>query len=145
MSVADRSADIRTRPGTTDDIPDVLDVWRRAETHGSATDDAGSANALIEWDCRALLIAEDATGVIGTLIAVFDGWRGNMYRLAVLPSRRRRGVARRLVEEGERILREQGAHRITALVAHEQTGAQEFWAVVGYERDPHTERSVKTF
>ncbi len=31
----------------------------------------------------------------------WDGWRGNMYRLAVDPQHRRLGLARRLVEEGE--------------------------------------------
>ncbi|HEX5371017.1 MAG TPA: GNAT family N-acetyltransferase [Dehalococcoidia bacterium] len=34
--------------------------------------------------------------VVGTFIVTFDGWRGNMYRLAVLPSLHRRGIARRL-------------------------------------------------
>ena len=40
----------------------------------------------------------------GTVIASWDGWRGAMYRLAVLPSLRRRGIAAALVDEGERRL-----------------------------------------
>lgn len=144
MTASDGGADISIRPATTADVPDVLDLWRQAETHPSATDDAPGVDALIAWDRHALLIAEAASGVVGTVVAAFDGWRGNLYRLAVHPAWRRRGVARRLVEEGERALRERGARRITALVAHEQPGAREFWAAVGYERDPHTERSVKS-
>ena len=39
-----------------------------------------------------------------------------MYRIAVHPDYRRRGIGRTLVKEGERCLAEQGVKRITALV-----------------------------
>jgi ribosomal protein S18 acetylase RimI-like enzyme len=54
--------------------------------------------------------------MIGSIIGTFDGWRGNIYRLAVHPDFRRHGVARALVAEVEKKLAEQGAKRITALV-----------------------------
>jgi len=78
------------------------------------------------------------------LIAASDGWRGNMYRLAVLFEYRRRGVASALVDEGEQRLRHRGVRRVTALVAHEQTGATQFWESLGYQFDRHTVRHVKT-
>jgi ribosomal protein S18 acetylase RimI-like enzyme len=37
---------------------------------------------------------------VGTLVAAWDGWRGNMYRLAVLPEHRRAGIGRELVDAG---------------------------------------------
>lgn len=144
MSASEGGTEISIRPATTADVSDVLDLWSQAEAQPSATDDVAGVDALIARDGHALLIAEGPSGMVGTLIAAFDGWRGNLYRLAVHPAWRRRGVARRLVEEGERRLRERGARRITALVAHEQDGACEFWVAVGYERDPHTDRSVKS-
>ncbi|MEO0405780.1 MAG: GNAT family N-acetyltransferase [Cyanobacteria bacterium P01_A01_bin.135] len=46
----------------------------------------------------------------------FDGWRGDLYRLAVHPQYRRRGVAAVLVNQIEDHFVQQGVKRITALV-----------------------------
>jgi ribosomal protein S18 acetylase RimI-like enzyme len=141
---ASASAELSIRTGTDDDIPNVLKLWRDAETAPSATDDPYGLSVLLAASPDALLIAEYEGLIVGALIATFDGWRGNLYRLAVLPEHRRRGAARSLVVEGERRLRSDGARRITALVTHELDGAEEFWNAVGYGKDPRTTRFVKT-
>jgi ribosomal protein S18 acetylase RimI-like enzyme len=141
---ASASAKLSMRRGTDADIPDVLELWRDAETAPSTTDDPDALSVLLAADPDALLLAECEGFIVGTLIATFDGWRGNMYRLAILPEHRRHGVARSLVLEGERRLRSVGARRITALVAHELEGAKEFWNSLGYGADPRTTRFVKT-
>src|SRR5215217_7988707 len=64
-------------------------------------------------DPGALLVARRDGRVVGTLIAAWDGWRGNMYRLAVAVDHRRRGVGLELVRAGERRLYECGARRVT--------------------------------
>jgi len=46
-------------------------------------DDLEALERLIEHDPSSLLIAERGAGLIGTVVAAWDGWRGNMYRLAV--------------------------------------------------------------
>ena len=89
------------------------------------------------------LVAEDAGRLVGTLIAGWDGWRGNMYRLAVLPAYRRQGVATALVGEAERRLRALGARRITALVIGDHDWATDFWRAAGYEMDERMTRFVK--
>ena len=89
------------------------------------------------------LVAEDAGRLVGTLIAGWDGWRGNMYRLAVLPAYRRQGVATALVGEAERRLRALGARRITALVISDHDWATGFWRAAGYELDERMARFVK--
>jgi ribosomal protein S18 acetylase RimI-like enzyme len=78
------------------------------------------------------------------LIAAFDGWRGNLYRLAVHPDHRRRGVATRLVAAGEQQLHEQGCRRITALLVRDEDHATAFWPTVGYDLDERIDRYVKT-
>jgi predicted N-acetyltransferase YhbS len=60
-----------------------------------------------------------------------------MARLAVDPQVRRSGIARRLVEEGERRLQAKGARRIYALVDERSDPAAPFWATQGYVASQH--------
>jgi ribosomal protein S18 acetylase RimI-like enzyme len=52
-------------------------------------------------------------------------------------------LARALVAEGERRLRERGCRRITALVIEEEDHAVEFWTAAGYSFQPGMERFRK--
>jgi ribosomal protein S18 acetylase RimI-like enzyme len=88
-------------------------------------------------------VAEEDGAIVGTVIAAFDGWRGNFYRLAVAPDRRREGIASALVRAGEERLRAVGARRATALVAHEEEHAGAFWIALGYPPDPEIGRHVR--
>ncbi|MCH7621223.1 MAG: GNAT family N-acetyltransferase [Chloroflexi bacterium] len=80
---------------------DVLALWVRAETEPSPTDTPSALRKRMERDPALFVVATDGSEVIGSLMGGWDGWRGNMYRLAVDPQHRRLGLARRLVEEGE--------------------------------------------
>jgi ribosomal protein S18 acetylase RimI-like enzyme len=118
------------------DVAAVLDIWSRARSAAAVTpDDDTAIEWLLERDPEALLLAEIGETPAGVLIAAWDGWRGNMYRLAVPAEHRRRGVARRLVDEGHRRLAARGARRVTALVAPEEDDAVGLWAAMGYGRD----------
>lgn len=131
------------RSGTADDVDAVLGVWAGADAHPTATDDAPSVAALVARDSDALIVAEIGGRMVGTVIATWDGWRGNMYRLAVLPDVRRRGIAASLVSEGERRLRASGCRRVTALVVDVDVHAADFWTSVDYVPYPMT-RHVHT-
>ena len=128
---------ISIRSATVDDVAEVLAFWAEATVEPSATDDPDSVVALLRAAPGALLLAVDDDGatstIVGTVIASWDGWRGAMYRLAVSPSMRRQGIATRLVTEGERRVREQGARRFHLIVLEEEAPAQAFWTAVGYE------------
>jgi ribosomal protein S18 acetylase RimI-like enzyme len=120
----------------------VLDLFREAGGPPDRSDSQEALMTLAEHDPGALLVAEVSGDVVGTLVAAWDGWRGNLYRLAVSPGHRRRGLARALVEAGERRLRARGASRISALVADDPE-AVAFWEAAGYSRDPRALRYIK--
>jgi len=131
------------RPATRADADAVLALWARARSAEAAIpDDHAAVAQAIERG--ALLVAEvDEDELAGTLVAAWDGWRGNMYRLAVAPEHRRRGVARDLVRAGEAMLHERGARRITALVPRDDAVAVALWSAVGYADDAGMARFVK--
>ena len=133
-------SDIEIRTARHEDAAGVLDLWRQADAAPTVTDDAAAVLGLIDHDPDALIVATLRGAVVGTLIATWDGWRGNMYRLAVHPDHRRRRIASRLVSEGESRLRAKGCRRVTALVLREEDQAVRLWSEVGYEQQPEMAR-----
>jgi ribosomal protein S18 acetylase RimI-like enzyme len=117
-------------------------LWRAAGAVPGATDDPAAVHALLARDGDALIVAEHDGPLVGSLIAAWDGWRGSFYRLAVLPSRRRRGIATAMVREGERRLRARGVRRVAIIVVADESHAIEFWTAMSYERQVQRTRFV---
>ena len=86
----------------------LLTLWQAAGTSPSITDTIADIRHAIE-STAFVLVAEVDQRIVGSLIATFDGWRGNMYRIAVHPDYQRRGIGQALVAKGERCLTKQGA------------------------------------
>jgi ribosomal protein S18 acetylase RimI-like enzyme len=129
------------RPCRRDELEAVLALWERSRsTHASTPDDEEVVERLRASDLESLLVAETGGRIVGVLIATWDGWRGHMYRLVVVPAQRRRGIARALVAEGERLLRAKGARKVIAPVGHGDPQAEGLWAAAGYELDAGTGR-----
>ena len=120
-------ADAVIRACTLEEASLLLDFWREAEAEPTATDDPQGINTLLREREDAVLLAVVDGKIVGTVIAAFDGWRGNIYRLAVLPSHRRSGIARKLVAEAERRLGIRGAKRLVALASSHSDQAAPFW------------------
>ena len=134
---------MKIREAAHDDAAAILGVWRAA-AEATPTDDLPSVQAAIDAHHAAFLAAEHDDRIVGTLIAAWDGWRGNFYRLAVLPECRRQGIARALVLEGEKQLRARGARRLAAIVIVRRDPAVALWSAAGYERQDDSCRYVKT-
>jgi len=134
---------IKVRSARRDELSAILGLWAQPRTLPPSVPDNGAAlAALLAQDPQALLVAEDDGTIVGALIAAWDGWRENMYRLAVTPDSRRRGIALELVRCGEERLRASGARRISALVAEAGKPAASLWHAAGYSPDENVARFV---
>jgi ribosomal protein S18 acetylase RimI-like enzyme len=138
------AAGVVVRPGRRDEIAEVLALWREAGSVPSVSDDTASLERLLDTSGDALLVAKVGGRLAGTIIAGWDGWRGSLYRLAVLPPARRRGIALRLVAEAERRLAAKGARRLSAIVMSEHDPAVALWLAAGYHHDIRVGRYVRT-
>lgn len=126
------------RPVRDDELAAALRMWDEAGVTPPSVNLIGEPAAL-------LLVATVDSQIVGSVIGGWDGWRGNIYRLAVTPEFRRKGIARRLVAEISRELFAKGATRLSALVEHDHQWAIDFWDSVsdlGYERDPKFARYI---
>jgi ribosomal protein S18 acetylase RimI-like enzyme len=132
---------VRIRSATTDDIDAVLDLWARGAGESSIANDASQIERMLGRDPEMLLLAEDDDGgIVGSVIAGFDGWRAHVYRMAVDPDARKGGVGRALVEAMEERFRRLGAVRSDAVVLLDNDLGRGFWTAVGYAPDPKSDR-----
>jgi ribosomal protein S18 acetylase RimI-like enzyme len=137
---------MKLRRATQHDADEIVALWKRAGATASVTDRPDDVRRAAARDEVAFVIALSDDGearIIGSIIGTFDGWRGNIYRLAVDPAHRRRGVARALVAEVERAFSGWGVRRITALVERDHPWAVSFWRAAGYLLDERMDRYVR--
>jgi ribosomal protein S18 acetylase RimI-like enzyme len=125
------------------DIESVLELWHVVGSAPGVTDTRQGVLCLLATAPEALLVADLAGTIVGSLIAGWDGWRGSFYRLGVHPDHRRRGIGVALLREGERRLRARGALRLTAIVTDGDLGATTFWRAAGYTRQDDRVRYVR--
>jgi len=136
---------VEVRAAGPDEAGAVLALWSDARGgHAMTPDTHETISRLLERSPDALLVADGPDGVVGVVIAGWDGWRGNLYRLAVHRDHRRHGIGRALVRAAEARLRAKGAPRISALVGHDDEAATAFWTAAGYDPDPVMGRFVRS-
>ena len=132
------------RPCRLEECARILEIWRQAEAIPRPTDTLPEVQRIVREHPGTLLVGEENGRLVGSVIAGWDGWRGGIYRLAVLPECRRRGVARALVAEAERQLAARGARRLSAMVARDEPQAVAFWnTAAGWAQEPRWHRYAK--
>ncbi len=77
-------------------------------------------------------VAVDNDVLVGTVMAGYDGHRGWIYSLAVSPTRRREGIASRLMAHAEQALTEKGCVKINLQVLEGNDAAVQFYSTLGY-------------
>lgn len=84
-----------------------------------------------EW----FLVGELDSKIVATCIVGYEGHRGWINYLAVAPECQRRGVARQIMEEAERLLRQAECPKINLQVRTTNAQVIEFYKSIGFKVD----------
>ena len=82
-------------------------------------------------------VAERDGRVVGSVMAGYEGHRGQINYLAVLPDQRGSGLGRQLMDHAEAVLREMGAPKINLQVRAANRDVIDFYETLGYHVDSH--------
>lgn len=120
---------------------DGLDhVWRACFPNNSSRNQAGySVPAKLAMGDDLLLVAEDSSGdgsVVGTIMAGYDGHRGWLYSVAVLPEHRHQGIGELLVTEACERLRKLGCVKVNLQIVADNHAVQAFYERLGFTVEP---------
>ncbi|MFE6281456.1 GNAT family N-acetyltransferase [Streptomyces sp. NPDC057877] len=136
-------SELRIRPAGPEDLDAVLAFWKVAAEGTSISDDREGVERLVARDPQALVLAERAGELVGTVIAGFDGWRCHLYRLAVHPGHRRQGIGGALLAAAEERFVRLGGRRGDAMVLTRNETAHHAWSAAGYAPEEKWRRWVK--
>ncbi len=128
------SSTIEYRNLRIEDYEAMVAIWNisglRAKVLGRDSRERVSAEIARhpEW----LIGAYDGEKLVGLIIGTYDGRRGCLNRLAVLPEYRKRGIAQKLIEVCDQRLREAGALIVYGLIDRENETSRGLFASLGY-------------
>ena len=125
------------RPFQLADESAVIDLWKRCELTRAWNDPAKDIGRKLSAQREMFLVAiDEATDVlVGTVMAGYEGHRGWINYLAVAPEFRRRGIARALMNEAEKLLRIAGCPKINLQIRSSNAEVIAFYRAIGYGID----------
>lgn len=127
--------DLEIRPFTGADTEAVIEVWRRSGLLHPNNDPAKDIRRKLRVRPDLFLVGTIGPAIVATIMIGYEGHRGWINYLGVLPGRRRRGYARRMMGEAERLLRLEGCAKINLQVRTANAAALSFYGSIGFSRD----------
>lgn len=124
---------IHIREFSLTDYDQVMSLWNSCEGIGLSSADAPHAvRAYLDRNPRLSYVAEEDGRAVAAVLCGHDGRRGYLYHLAVHPSCRRRGIARRLVETCLAGLRDEGIRKCHIFLFKDNPQGLAFWSHLGW-------------
>lgn len=116
------------------DWESVQSVWARCGpgVQFSRSDAPEEIRKKLERDPDLFLVAEAGDAIVGAVMGGFDGRRGLVYHLAVVPEQRSRGIGVALMAEVEARLKARGCLKCYLLVTRENAAVVDFYRSLGW-------------
>ena len=130
----------RIRAAVAGDVAPLISLWREVfpeynDPHRPQRDPRASIERKLAFADGLFWVAQLDAQLVGSAMAGYDGHRGWLYSVGVLPLLRRSGLARALVTHAEAELARRGCPKINLQVLAGNDDGRDFWRALGYVDD----------
>jgi len=113
----------------------VIDLWRKCGLVVRWNDPAEDMKKKLEFQPDLFFVGLLDDGLVGSIMAGYEGHRGWINYLAVVPDHQRRGYGRKLVLKAVDELRKMGCLKVNLQVRRSNTSVIEFYKHLGFKED----------
>jgi ribosomal protein S18 acetylase RimI-like enzyme len=128
-------SDFVIRQYRTDDQEDVIELWSKCGLITPQNNPERDIERKLKVNPELFLVGQLDGSIIATCMAGYEGHRGWINYLAVLPQYQRQGFATQIMQEAEKILEDAGCPKINIQIRSSNTGVIEFYKTIGFTRD----------
>jgi GNAT superfamily N-acetyltransferase len=130
---AKRAGQLKIRAYEDGDRDALVALWETCDLAKPWNDPDHDIKLYRETDSAEIFVAEHKKCLIGSVCAGYDGHRGWVYYLCVLPDARGKGHGAALMRHAEAWLADRGVAKLQLLVRPENLATRTFYARIGYE------------
>jgi ribosomal protein S18 acetylase RimI-like enzyme len=120
------------RPFDEPDRDAVIDLWKACDLVRSWNDPNRDIDRKMAHDPDGFLVGLIDNTIVAAAMVGYDGHRGSVYYLAVIPEHQRAGLGRTLMTEIEQRLGALGCPKLNVLVRTSNTATIGFYEHIGY-------------
>jgi len=129
------SSYLHIRPYHANDETAVINLWTACNLVVSHNNPRKDIRRKLQVNPEWFLVGEQDNLIVATCMAGYEGHRGWINYLAVSPGAQRRGIASRMMEEVERLLRQAGCPKINLQIRSTNLQVIEFYKSIGFKID----------
>lgn len=115
---------------------DLIDLWQACGLTRPWNDPAKDIQRKLTDNMGQLALMLDGDKLVASVMVGFDGHRGSVFYLAVLPAYQGRGCGKQLMQYCEEYLLQLGCPKLNLCVRDTNVKVLEFYQALGYEPDP---------
>ena len=123
---------IEIRPYVESDREEVVQLWHKTSLYHPDNDPYKDIDRKLTDSPELFIVARHEATIIGTVMVGYDGHRGWINYLGVVPSYQRQGVAKKLMESAEEALTTLRCPKIQLQVRKTNLGVIDFYQAIGY-------------
>ena len=113
----------------------IVDLWKECHLVVPQNDPVEDIRKKLNFQLELFFVAQVGNKVIGSVMAGYDGHRGWLNYLAVLPDYQKRGYGRELVERAIHELRKLGCLKVNLQIRGGNISAVEFYKHLEFKED----------
>ncbi|WP_138494942.1 GNAT family N-acetyltransferase [Paenibacillus pinistramenti] len=123
---------MRVRSFQLSDVTKVTDLLQVSLSEECYEDTRRAFARQLSFDSELIMVVEEEEGIIGALIGTIDQNLGCIYRVAVHPEHRRRGVGKALVQAMEQRFQQRNVSSIMIAGDEHNKAAMPLYEAMGY-------------